>query len=139
MGEDRRCVPILRPMRTRGRHGFTIVELLFTLVILSAGLLAIHGSSALTLRMVGAGWTRTLAATVAQTRLEQLRASACTSATSGSDETRGIRERWTVSPSGSNGALTTVDIEVTVEYLVRAHRGGTSERSARLRAIVPCA
>lgn len=121
-------------MRTRGRTGFTIVELLFTLVILSAGLLALHGSSALTLRLVGGGWTRTLAASVAQQRLEQLRAAACTGASSGSDETRGIRERWTVSPHS-----TAVGIELTVEYLVRVQRGATSERSATFRALVPCA
>ena len=116
------------------RTGFTIVELLFALVILSAGLLALHGSSALTLRMIGGGWTRTLAASVAQQRLERLRASACTGAGSGSGETRGIRERWTVSPHGAG-----VGIELTVEYLVRVHRGATSERTATFRALVPCA
>jgi type II secretion system protein I len=121
------------------RRGFTIVELLFTLVILSAGLLALHGSSALTLRMVGGGWTRTLAASVAQQRLEQLRASACAGATSGSNETRGIREQWTLSPHGSAGAAATVGIELTVEYLVRVPRGATSRRSATFRALVPCA
>ena len=116
------------------RTGFTIVELLFTLVLLSAGLLALQGSSALTLRMVGGGWTRTVAANVAQKRLELFRASACTGLASGSDETRGIREQWTVSPHG-----TSVGIELTVEYLVRIPRGGTSERSATFRALVPCA
>ena len=105
------------------RRGFTIVELLFTLVILSAGLLALHGSSALTLRMVGGGWTR----------------SACAGATSGSNETRGIREQWTLSPHGSAGAAATVGIELAVEYLVRVPRGATSRRSATFRALVPCA
>jgi type II secretion system protein I len=116
------------------RTGFTIVELLVTLVILSTGLLALHGATALTLRMVGGGWTRTLAANVAQQRLEQLRASACTGAASGSDETRGIRERWTVSPHRAGAG-----IELTVEYLVRVPRGGTSPRSATFRALMPCA
>lgn len=134
MGTESPLGAIVRPMRT----GFTIVEVLFTLVILSAGLLALHGSSALTLRLVGGGWTRTLAATVAQTRLEQLRASACTAASSGSHETRGVRERWTVSPLGAGGRITTVEIELTVEYVVRSQRGATAERAATLRATVPC-
>ncbi|MDQ4079458.1 MAG: prepilin-type N-terminal cleavage/methylation domain-containing protein [Gemmatimonadota bacterium] len=116
------------------RTGFTIVELLITLVILSAGLLALHGSSALTLRMVGGGWTRTVAASVAQRRLELLRSSACAGLASGSDETRAVRERWTVSPTSGG-----VGIELTVEYLVRVPRGATSERSATFRAVVPCA
>lgn len=116
------------------RTGFTIVELLFTLVVLSAGLLALHGSSALTLRMAGGGWTRTLAASVAQQRLEKLRASACSGAGSGSDETRGIREQWTVSPHGTG-----LGIELTVRYPVRVQRGATSERTATFRARVACA
>jgi type II secretion system protein I len=115
------------------RTGFTIIELLVALVILSAGLLALHGSSALTLRLLGGGWTRTLAANVAQQRLEQLRSSACTGAGSGSDETRGVRQRWTVSPHNSGAG-----IELTVEYLVRVSRGATVERSASFRAVVPC-
>ncbi len=126
-------------MRTGDRHGFTIVELLFALVILSAGLLALHGSSALALRMVGGGWTHTLAANVARERLEQLRASACTGAFSGSNETRGIRARWTVSPHGAPGTVTTVDVALTVEYLVRVQRGATRQRTATFRALVPCA
>jgi prepilin-type N-terminal cleavage/methylation domain-containing protein len=116
------------------RPGFTIVELLVTLVILSTGLLALHGTSALTLRMVGGGWARTLAANVAQQRLELLRASACSGASSGSAQARGVRERWTVSPHAAG-----VGIELTVEYLVRVPRGGTAERSATFRAVVPCA
>ena len=116
------------------RTGFTIIEVLSSLVILSAGLLALHGSSALTLRMVGGAWTRTLAANVAQRRLERLRASACSGASSGSNETRGVRERWTVSPHATG-----VSIDVTVEYRVRVHRGATSDRSTTFRALVTCA
>jgi hypothetical protein len=89
--------------------------------------------------MVGGGWTRTLAATVAQARLEQLRAAACAGATSGSDETRGIREQWTVSSRGFNGTVRAVDVELTVEYLIRAQRGAVAERAATFRAIVLCA
>lgn len=129
---------ILRAMRTHGRTGFTIVELLFTLVLLGTGLLALHGTSALTLRMIGSGWSRILAATVAQARLEQLRAAACTGASSGTDETRGVREQWTMSPH-TDGTRSTVDIELTVTYLARSHRGPPTDRSATFRGIVTCA
>jgi prepilin-type N-terminal cleavage/methylation domain-containing protein len=116
------------------RSGFTLVELLFTLTILSAGLLALHGTSALTLRLMGGGWIRGLAANVAQQRLEQLRSSACAGASSGFAQTRGIREQWNISPQGAGAG-----IELTVLYQVRAPRGATAERSATFRATVPCA
>ena len=125
-------------MRTQNRRAFTIVELLFTLVILGAGLLGLHGSAAFALRMIGDGWSRTVAATVAQARLERLRASACTSISSGSDETRGVREQWSASPSYSNGTLSTVEIELTVRYLVRSQHTQSAQRSALFRAMVSC-
>ncbi|MGQ0714200.1 MAG: prepilin-type N-terminal cleavage/methylation domain-containing protein [Gemmatimonadaceae bacterium] len=125
-------------MRTPRRRGFTIIELLFTLVLLGAGLLALHGSAALTLRLIGGGWTRTLTATTAQARLDQLRAAACTGISSGSDETRGVRQEWTVSPARTNGSTSFTDIELTVTYTLRAQRGPPAQRSAAFRATVPC-
>lgn len=60
-------------MRVSHSSGFTIVESLIAAVVLSVGLLALAGSSALAGRMVGRGAASTRAALLVATRIERLR------------------------------------------------------------------
>jgi prepilin-type N-terminal cleavage/methylation domain-containing protein len=62
---------------TRTRKGFTIVELLVAITILTVGLLAYLGSSALDSRSLLRERNIDLAAIFAMRRLEQLRVDAC--------------------------------------------------------------
>jgi prepilin-type N-terminal cleavage/methylation domain-containing protein len=91
---------------TRSVRGFTLVEVLIAVIVLSVGITALVGSSALVTRMVGRGGTETRAAEVAQHRLDTLRLVAystttqCTSASfanGGPVTVKGMRERWIVS------------------------------------------
>ncbi len=90
---------------TQNDRGFTLVEVLVAVMVLSVGITALVGSSALVTRMVGRGATETRAAEVAQQRLDNLRLAAystttrCTSgnfASGGPVTVNGIRERWIV-------------------------------------------
>lgn len=104
--------------------GFTLVEVLVAVVVLSIGVLALVGSSAMVTRMIGRGKGATRAAQTAVRRFETLRqiamstATPCTSpalvsggpvksAASGNT----ITESWTVV---RNGKL--ADVTVTVSF-----------------------
>ncbi|HEU4649560.1 MAG TPA: prepilin-type N-terminal cleavage/methylation domain-containing protein [Gemmatimonadales bacterium] len=89
-----------------GEAGFTLVEVMVAIVILSIGVVALVGSSATVTRMVGEGKYTTVGVELAQQRLELLRNRAqqtspmCTSAgfASGGPVTprAGYTVRWTV-------------------------------------------
>lgn len=70
---------------TSNRSGFTIVELLVAMVILTVGLLALLGSSALDTRAIMRERNIDLAAIFAARRLELLRMTACTNQNAGAD------------------------------------------------------
>ena len=95
----------------RGSSGFTVVEVLVAVMVISVGILALAGSSSAVARMLASGRQTTLAVEAADRRLEELRrqaraaAPAClapgSGAVTGSD---GIDERWDV-VAGSGATL----------------------------------
>jgi hypothetical protein len=96
-------------VRAVGR-GITIVEALVAIVVLTVGVLALVGSSALVSRMIGRGRAATVAGQVAATRIERLHEIAvssvppCTSVAWRSDSavTAGVSERWQIlDPAGA--------------------------------------
>ena len=84
----------------RQRPGFTLVELLVSVFVLTIGLLALTGASAVVARQIGGGAQLTLAATTAQSRFETLRGRDCSTLASGTSERGGIHERWSVTRTG---------------------------------------
>jgi type II secretion system protein I len=67
------------------RDAFTLVEVLVAIVIFAVGLLGLATGLVVSGRMVEQGRRAALAASFAKQRVEQLRASACTSRTAGSE------------------------------------------------------
>jgi len=117
--------------------GFTLIEIMLALIVLSVGILALSGSSAMVNRMIGRGRVETHAALLAARRVERLRMAAastsprCTSAsfTSGGPVWEdGLRQSWTVGPAGP-----VRKVRVSVSYLTIR---GT--RSAVLETGIPC-
>jgi type IV pilus assembly protein PilV len=109
-------------MTQRPRDGFTIVEVLIAIIMLSIGVLALASSSGAVTRMMNFGRMKTDATAIAQSVLEQMRYEAmestpkCTSLASGNLTTppkRGFTTSWTVLPAG-----TSRDITVTVSYQI---------------------
>lgn len=95
-GMKRRAAGTPNASRMQGREGFTIVELLVALMIFAVGMLGLAATAGSVTRMMGGAKRQVIAATVAQTRLERLRSSPCLTITSGSETTRGITNKWTV-------------------------------------------
>src|SRR5438046_7732119 len=65
-------------------QGFTIVEVIVAILVLTVGLLALVTSAALVTRMIGRGQRSAVSAQYAQRRLEMLRVSGCKSQAGGS-------------------------------------------------------
>lgn len=87
-------------------RGFTLIEVLIAVVILSVGVLGMVGSAGLVSRMIGQGKRNTQAALVAMQRMETLRGQAlatnprCTGLAGGTATTTGVTETWTVTGTG---------------------------------------
>ncbi len=87
---------------TRSDQGFTIVEVLVAVLVLTVGVTALVGSAGIVTRMIGQGRRTTQVAQRAERRLEILRQTAlsatpqCTGLTGGTSTSGGITETWTV-------------------------------------------
>ena len=84
------------------RRGFSIVEVIVAMMIVTVGLLGIAGSTTLALRTALDATRRRDAMGRAQSRVAQLAAGGCTRATSGNaaDPTRQFAEQWIVRGGG---------------------------------------
>jgi prepilin-type N-terminal cleavage/methylation domain-containing protein len=119
----RACAP-----RVASRDGYTIIEMLVAVMIFTVGLLAMVSTSSLVMMTLAGSQTRNVAAAVAESRFERLRAQACTAHTSGTTVTRGIREAWSVVP------VARADDVTVVVTMVSNHRTKTQT----FRSYVPC-
>jgi prepilin-type N-terminal cleavage/methylation domain-containing protein len=120
---------------TTNQRGFTIIEILVAITILSVGLLSLAAGSGAVYRMLGQGKRATRAGAMALGRMEILRRTAnstnprCTSLASGTASYAGsVSESWTVSGSGN---LRSVTVRVTYP----TNRGTTADS---LSTIIGC-
>jgi prepilin-type N-terminal cleavage/methylation domain-containing protein len=112
----------------RSERGYTIIELLVAVMIFSVGLLGMAGTASVIMSTVTSTKSRTIAASVAESRFERMRATACVSRAGGSAVSRGISETWTLN------RLTRAD-EVTVNVsFLSSHR----KRTETFRSYLPC-
>jgi prepilin-type N-terminal cleavage/methylation domain-containing protein len=95
------------------KSGFTIIEVLIAITMLSIGLLGMLGASAATIRVLGESDRMVTAAYEANRQLERLEALGCDAATSGSATEQRVDLRWAVA-----GATTdrTRPITLTASY-----------------------
>jgi prepilin-type N-terminal cleavage/methylation domain-containing protein len=70
------------------KRGFTIVEVLVAIVVLTVGLLGLVTTAALTTRMIARGQRSSMAATFAAQRMERLRVTGCANQAAGADTLR---------------------------------------------------
>lgn len=86
--------------RRTGRSGFTIVELIVAMLMLTIGLLGLAGVGAVVLKQMKGGTYQTIAASIAQSRFEQLEGDPCATIVGGSASVRGMTENWYVTALG---------------------------------------
>jgi prepilin-type N-terminal cleavage/methylation domain-containing protein len=120
------------PLGAPAPHGFTLVELLVALLILSVGALALVGTSRTIAALIGDGAQRTVAARAAQSLLDSLAATPCAALRDGSATTaRQVSLAWVIRDSAG---LRTV--QQRVSFPVRLG-GGTFLVTSGLPCAVP--
>ena len=83
------------------RRGFTLIEVIAAIMLLSIGLIAVAGLGVVAAKTTRRGSTQTLAAAIAQSRFDSLSSLPCASlaangVSSGTSTTRNVVERWRV-------------------------------------------
>jgi prepilin-type N-terminal cleavage/methylation domain-containing protein len=115
---------------TAPRRGVTLVEMLVAIVMIAVGAVSLMSVSGSIGRQMGSGMRQTVAASIAQARLDSLTSLACASldagAASGSAQSRGVLESWQVQ-DGHN--IKTISVIITIP-----------DRTLPLRyeTIIPC-
>lgn len=110
------------------RRGYTIVELLVAVMIFSVGLLAMAGTASVVMSTLTSTQSRTIAASVAESRFERMRATPCVNRAAGSAVSRGIAETWSL-----DRLARADDVTVNVRFL-SSHR----QRTETFRSFLPC-
>ena len=110
------------------RRGYTIVELLVAVMIFSIGLLAMAGTASVILSTLTSTQSRTIAASVAESRFERVRATPCVNRAAGSALSRGISEAWTL-----DRLARADDVTVNVTFL-----SNRRQRTETFRSFLPC-
>ncbi len=85
--------------------GFTLVEVLVAVLLLTIVLLALEGSAAATLRELADSQREMLATRLAERQREQAFAAACTMS-AGIDTANGVGASWRATPIGQQARLT---------------------------------
>lgn len=122
----------------RRRSGFTVMELIVAIVILSVGLLGLAATSGVVMRLIGGGSHQTIAANVALARFERMRGVSCGRVTAGSATSRNVQETWTVTPVGPVATPTAMDVRLTIRYQTSMRLGGSSSRTQTYRSQIIC-
>jgi type IV pilus assembly protein PilV len=122
------------------RAGFTLIEVMVAMMLLSLGLLAVAGLAATSARAVRGGGAQTRAAAIAQSRFDSLSSVPCPARTvpplpdgtvvgSGTAVTRGVTEAWSARLE-SSGNMIRMTNTLTVPGRTRSY-GYVSVRACR--------
>ncbi len=90
--------------------GFTLVEVIIAVMILTVGLLGLASTAGVVTRMIGQGQRYSEAAWLASQRFEILRSQTCASMSSGTEPEGQFSSDWTVTPLGTAANRITVDV-----------------------------
>lgn len=125
-------------MRERGnQRGFTIVEVIIAIVVLTVGLLGLVTTAALVTRMIGRGQRSAVASTFATQRMERLRVATCDPAQRADGSETLMRGGAAVATNTwriTNVAGTTWKVALSVTYTTTRNR----TRTDQMETIVLC-
>ena len=88
-----------RRRTARVRHGFTVIEMIIAIMVMSIGVMGLAGTARYVAMQMGNGNNQTVAATFATKVADSLSARRCAAIVSGSQAKRGVTITWTVADS----------------------------------------
>jgi len=95
----------------KNRKGFTIIEVVVAVLVLTVGVLGLSATAALVTRMIGQGQRLSEATALAQRRFEILRSQSCSAITSGTETVGRYTLTWRT--TDVSGRAVTVNLAVT--------------------------
>lgn len=103
------------------RSGFTLVEIMVAIVILSIGILGLAATAGVVVRQMTGAVHQSVAATVAYSRMERIRTGSCVAMKDSSSPaagvtTRNVTEHWAIKGTPGSHVLLVYD---TITYMVR--------------------
>lgn len=102
------------PGSEQNQRGFSLLEVMMAALVLSVGLLAVIGLFETGLKALQIGNNRTVAAQLAQNKMEELRLSNPTRVLNGLDPPlQGMTRSWTVEQSLKDPRIWVVSVDVT--------------------------
>ena len=123
----------VRPAAAPARRGFTLVELVVAIILLSIGILGLASTAGYVTRQMAGSSVQTIAASVAQNRVDSLTSIGCSrlvTPMSGSATTRGITETWAVKDTLMNVK------KISLVMTVPLRRG--SPKTITYTTFIPC-
>lgn len=96
----------------KGERGFTIVEILVAIMVLSVGIMGLVTTAGLVTRMIGQGQRYTEASALANERIELLRTSRCPAVATGTETRGAFQISWGVTSVADGKGR---DFQVTVQ------------------------
>ncbi|NQU03003.1 MAG: prepilin-type N-terminal cleavage/methylation domain-containing protein [Syntrophaceae bacterium] len=107
---------------THRQSGFTLVEVLVAIFVLVVGLLGVISVATTVINGNAFGKRITVATTLAQDKMEELKGTAYSSIASGSDTQESLYTRtWTVTPDSPAAGMKAIDVSVTFPWKDTPH------------------
>jgi prepilin-type N-terminal cleavage/methylation domain-containing protein len=116
----------------RARPGFTLVEMMVAVMILSIGLLGLASTAGYVVRQVSGGSQQGIVANAVQSRVEWMRSLPCVNIKDSTSIARGVREHW-IPGATKNGVKWVVD---TVKYSVSGSKKTQTVQTYNMA--IPC-
>jgi type II secretion system protein I len=121
-----------------GRRGFTVIEVLVAMMVMTIAVLALASSSGLVAKLMTRGHNAEMAASFAARRLDDLRLSGCTSRTNGADTLFRGGSNWAAVNNWvwTDATGSTYRVKVTTTYRSTGGATGTNISETSILCVI---
>jgi prepilin-type N-terminal cleavage/methylation domain-containing protein len=127
----------LRVQASSGKRGFTVVEVVIAMMILTIAVLALASSAGLTSKMMMRGHNAEMASAFAMRRLDQLRLTGCTARPNGADTLYRGGANWAAINNWvwTDAGNSTYRVKITTSYRSSGGLTGTNVSESSISCV----